>query len=101
MPEEPGGRDPDPGARDEPNKCLPETPSPPELAVLMAEECRRFLVRLDLRLKDPDLRALAVDNMIGYTDREIARRRGCSVRTVERRLKLIRKMLREGHDHGI
>lgn len=96
MPDESPARDPDPGARDGPNKLLPKDTPPTELAVLMAEECRRFLVRLDLRLKDPDLRALAVDNMIGYTDREIAQRRGCSVRTVERRLKLIRKMLREG-----
>lgn len=87
----------DPGRGDgPPRRPSPPAASAPELAALMAEECRRLLVRLDRRLQDPGLRALAVDNLIGYTNHEIARRRGCSVRTVERQLKLIRKMLREG-----
>ncbi len=95
MPEESPAHDPDTATRDGPNESPSEDASPPELADMLTEECRRFLVRLDLRLKDPNLRALAVDNMIGYSDHEIAQRRGCSVRTVERQLKLIRKILRK------
>jgi DNA-directed RNA polymerase specialized sigma24 family protein len=59
----------------------------PEFAAMMVEECQRLLDRLD----DADLEALAVAKMEGYTNEEIAERLGCSVRTVERRLRLIRK----------
>lgn len=59
----------------------------PEFAAMMAEECRRLLELLD----DADLEALAVAKMEGHTNDEIARRLRCSVRTVERRLRLIRK----------
>ena len=59
----------------------------PEFAAMMAEQCQRLLERLD----GPDLKALAVAKMEGYTNQEIAKRFGCSVRTVERRLRLIRK----------
>lgn len=59
----------------------------PEFAAIMAEECQRLL----RQLTDPDLRALAVAKMEGYTNKEIAQRSGCSVRTIERRLHLIRK----------
>jgi DNA-directed RNA polymerase specialized sigma24 family protein len=54
---------------------------------MMVEERQRLLELLD----DPDLEALAVAKMEGYTNEEIAERFGCSVRTVERRLRLIRK----------
>lgn len=63
----------------------------PEFATMMAEECQRLLERSD----DPDLEALAVAKMEGYTNEEIAERLGCSVRTVERRLRLIRKKWQE------
>jgi RNA polymerase sigma factor (sigma-70 family) len=63
----------------------------PEFAAMMTEECQRLLERLD----DPDLAALAVAKMEGYTNEEIAERLGCSVRTVERRLRLIRKKWQE------
>jgi len=63
----------------------------PEFAAMMAEECQRLLERLD----DPDLEALAVAKMEGYTNAEIAERLGCSVRTVERQLRLIRKKWQE------
>lgn len=43
------------------------------------------------RLEDPKLQDLALAKMEGYTNEETARQRGCSVRTVERRLHLIRK----------
>ena len=63
----------------------------PEFAAMMAEEYQRRLEQLD----DPDLKALAVAKMEGYTNEEIAKRLGCSVRTVERRLRLIRKKWEE------
>ncbi len=59
----------------------------PEFAAMMADECRRLLEKLD----DPQLRELAVAKMEGYSNEEIARRLECSLRTVERRLRLIRK----------
>jgi len=64
----------------------------PELAAIMAEECRRLLGQL----AEADLRTLAVAKMEGYTNREIAERLDCSVRTVERRLQLIRKKWQRG-----
>ena len=59
----------------------------PEFATMMADECRRLLEKLD----DSQLRELAVAKMEGYNNQEIARRLECSLRTVERRLRLIRK----------
>ena len=58
----------------------------PEFAAQMAEQCSRLLGLLD----DPQLRTLAVAKMEGYENREIAERLQCSLRTVERRLQLIR-----------
>lgn len=59
----------------------------PEFAVMMAEQCRLRLAQLN----DPDLEAMAVAKMQGFTNAEIAQQIGCSVRTVERRLQLIRR----------
>jgi RNA polymerase sigma factor (sigma-70 family) len=59
----------------------------PEFAAMMAEECQRLLERL----ADPGLEALALAKMEGCTNEEIANRLGCSERTIERRLRLIRK----------
>ncbi len=58
----------------------------PEFAACMAEQCGRLLNLLD----DGQLRTLAIAKMEGYENREIAERLECSVRTVERRLQLIR-----------
>lgn len=58
----------------------------PAFAATMAEQCRRLLGMLDA-----DLRAVAVAKMQGYQNEEIAKQLGWSVRTVERRLQLIRK----------
>jgi DNA-directed RNA polymerase specialized sigma24 family protein len=58
----------------------------PELAAVLAEECRVLLRRLN----DDGLCALAVAKMEGYANEELAARLGCSVRTVERKLQLIR-----------
>jgi len=60
----------------------------PELAAQAAEECRRLLDGLG----DADLRAVAVAKMEGWTNAEIAARRGCSLVTVERKLRLIRRL---------
>ena len=58
---------------------------------MMADECRRLLEELD----DQQLRELAVAKMEGYKNEEIARRLDCSLRTVERRLRLIRKQWKQ------
>jgi DNA-directed RNA polymerase specialized sigma24 family protein len=58
----------------------------PEFAAELAEECRRLL---DL-LPDAGLRDVAVWKMEGFTNAEIAERLGCGLRSVERKLRLIR-----------
>ena len=60
----------------------------PEFAAQVAEECRRLLDRLG----DEGLRAVALAKMEGYTNEEIAARLGCVPRTVERKLRMIRKL---------
>jgi DNA-directed RNA polymerase specialized sigma24 family protein len=59
----------------------------PAFAAQVAEECRRLLGVL----ADDGLRLLAVRKMEGYTNEEIAALLRCSLATVERRLRLIRK----------
>lgn len=66
-----------------------DTPTPEEAAIL-AEEVETLLVRLH----DPALRSIAVWKLEGYTNAEIAAKQGCSVPTVERRLAVIRRLLR-------
>jgi RNA polymerase sigma factor (sigma-70 family) len=58
----------------------------PELAALMAEECRRLFEALP----EDSLRRVAALRLEGYTHREIATRLGCGVSTIERRLRTIR-----------
>ncbi len=76
------GDNPDPGweqiAGNEPT---------PEFAVQALEEYARLLAQLG----DDKLRSLAVWKMEGFTHQEIAARLQCSIPTVERRLRLIRK----------
>ncbi len=60
----------------------------PEFALQVAEECRRLL---DL-LGDEGLRAVALWRLEGYTVEEIAARLDCVPRTVERKLRAIRKL---------
>lgn len=57
--------------------------------VLQATETVHLL--LD-SLPSPSLRALAISKLEGYTNDEIADRLGCSLRTVERRLQMIREL---------
>ena len=65
----------------------------PAFAAEVAEECEKLLDKL----ADSDLRLIAVRKMEGYTNREIAAELGCSLVTVERRLRLIR-LEWEGHN---
>jgi DNA-directed RNA polymerase specialized sigma24 family protein len=57
---------------------------------MVAENCIRLLDRLD-----PALRQIAQLRLDGYTNIEIATRLGCALRTVERRLELIRRIWNE------
>jgi DNA-directed RNA polymerase specialized sigma24 family protein len=63
----------------------------PEFAAQVAEECDRLLDLLD----DAQLRAIAVWKMEGDTAPDIAGRLGCALSTVERRLRLIRRIWEE------
>jgi RNA polymerase sigma factor (sigma-70 family) len=59
----------------------------PEFSAMVAENCARLLDRLD-----PELRRIAQLRLDGYTNAEIAAQLGCALRTVERRLELIRQI---------
>ena len=65
-----------------------DTELTPELAVQMAEECRRLYGRLG----DDTLRAVARWKMEGHTNSEIAAKLGCVPQTVERKLRTIRRL---------
>lgn len=69
---------------------VPDPLPDPALAALLAEECQRLLGQLDERL-----RALALLKMEGYSNQEIAKRLGCALRTVERKLERIRDLWEE------
>ena len=56
----------------------------------MVEEVETLLARLE----NPVLRQIAVWKLEGYTNAEIATRLGCSGPTVERRLAIIRRLMR-------
>ena len=66
---------------------LAGTAPTPEFAALVAEEYRRRLAALP----DAALRRVAVLKMEGYSNQEIARRIGLSLRSVVRQLYLIRR----------
>ena len=66
---------------------LPGAVPTPEFAAMVAEECRH---RLD-GLRDETLRRVALLKMEGYANEEVADRLGCGLRTVVRKLELIRK----------
>jgi RNA polymerase sigma factor (sigma-70 family) len=63
----------------------------PELAALMADQCRRLLDSLD----EDALRVVALRKLEGYTSAEIARQLGCSLASVERKLRRIRGIWEE------
>jgi DNA-directed RNA polymerase specialized sigma24 family protein len=58
----------------------------PEFSAMVAENCARLLGRLE-----PVLQRIAQLKLDGYTNAEICDRLGCGLRTVERRLELIRR----------
>ena len=64
----------------------------PEFAAEVAEECRRLLALLG----DAELQSIALWRMEGHTTAEIAGRLECARSTVERRLRLIRSLWKEG-----
>lgn len=59
----------------------------PALAALVADECESLLRQLD----DEELQHIALSKLEGYTNEEIASRLSCSLRTIKRRLSLIRR----------
>ena len=65
---------------------LGKEPSP-ELAGMVAEDCRRMLDSLG----DETLRQVAVLTLEGYDTQEIAEKLGCVRRSVERKLERIRE----------
>src|SRR5262249_32214990 len=60
----------------------------PEFAAQVAEECRRLLAHL----ADPALQEVALAKMEGHTNAEVAAKLGCGLRSVERKLRLIRSL---------
>jgi RNA polymerase sigma factor (sigma-70 family) len=58
----------------------------PEFTVMVAENCERLLETLD-----GQHRKIALLKLEGYTNAEVAERLNCGLRTVERRLELIRR----------
>ena len=67
----------------------------PEFAALVADQCRELMARLP----DDSLREVARLRMEGYSNEEVASRLGCSLRTVARKLEIIRRtwLGEEGH----
>jgi DNA-directed RNA polymerase specialized sigma24 family protein len=71
--------------------CRPDWRPDPKSAALMADECRRLL---DL-LGEEVLCEVALLKVEGFTDKEVAAKLGCGVRTVERKLERIRRIWRK------
>jgi DNA-directed RNA polymerase specialized sigma24 family protein len=66
----------------------------PDEAALSADECDRLFDRL----RDDTLRIVARLRMEGYTNEEVASRLGCGVRTVARKLEVIRRAWQDEFD---
>ena len=79
------GRDPEPHG-DGLEQVVGREPTP-AFAAMIADECRHLLESLG----DETLRRIALLRMEGYSDPEIAANLGCGLRTVGRKLELIRK----------
>jgi len=93
-----GGKASDSGCNDDGNvfdlnEVIGQEPSP-EFSIQVAEELDRLLALLE----DPTLQSVAVWKMEGYTSAEIAPRLDCTVRTVERKLRLIRQIWEDALD---
>jgi DNA-directed RNA polymerase specialized sigma24 family protein len=72
------------------NQMISRDPAP-GVAALLVEQFER---RLD-QLRDEKLQKIAVWKLEGYTNKEIAKKLGCVVETVERKLTLIRATWKE------
>jgi DNA-directed RNA polymerase specialized sigma24 family protein len=68
----------------------------PEFAAQVADECRRLLDRLG----DHELQAVALWKMEGYTNGDIAGRLACGLRSVGRKLRVIRGVWEQETGHG-
>ena len=79
-----GGADPDGDAG---LAAFADTDLDPAFAAEVADELRRLLEALD----DDLLRQIALLRMEGYSNEQVAERLGCGLRSVERKLSLIRK----------
>jgi DNA-directed RNA polymerase specialized sigma24 family protein len=77
----------DPDGRPGWERVLGREPSP-AVACQVADECRRLLELLP----DESLRQVALAKMEGHTNSEIAAGRGCIERTIERKLRTIRRI---------
>jgi DNA-directed RNA polymerase specialized sigma24 family protein len=66
---------------------VPAPEPTPEFAAMVADECNDLLGRL----RDDSLRRVARLRMEGYTNEEIADRLGCSLRSVARKVELVRR----------
>jgi DNA-directed RNA polymerase specialized sigma24 family protein len=73
---------------------LPGADPDPAWAAAVADQVGHLLACLP----GDDLRRIAEALMEGYTDREIAQQRGCGLRTVERKRRVIRQYWREHWD---
>ena len=76
-----GRADPEDGRDEGIGAVLGREPTP-ELASMVAEDCRRMLDRLD----DETLKLVAQQTLEGYSTAEIATKIGCSQRSVQRKL---------------
>jgi DNA-directed RNA polymerase specialized sigma24 family protein len=63
----------------------------PDFAAQVAEECGRLLGRLG----EGELRSIALWKMEGYTTEEMADRLRCAPRTIERKLRVIRRLWKQ------
>lgn len=75
------------GAHDSDSEWQAVAPEPtPDFAVAAAEQCRRLLSLLD----SDELRRIAIAKVYGFENREIAQQEGLGLRSVERKLQIIR-----------
>jgi DNA-directed RNA polymerase specialized sigma24 family protein len=74
-------------ASEPPAELVASREAPPDFAAQVSEQCERLLASLS----DEDLKAIAVWKSEGCTNEEIASKLGVVLRTVERKLRLIRE----------
>ena len=75
-------------------ETLPASAQPPDVQMMMHEECQRLLSVLP----NPELQALALLKLEGYSNQEAADSLGYTRRTIQRMLALIRSLWEPEHD---